>query len=159
MYFSDVWWDQIRWNLEGNKSYGPCGPHGHPYTSQLQPRLPFFDFLRHFQLLPYFWPYRSPTILDAFWEYLVPFLMQPGSQTGHLLVNLGFWIFRFPDFRFLRFFVLQNHFGKSGGEISRKKNKVFWRDPGQHGGFWGPFLIHWNSNFPKIMKIDLPDVW
>ena len=45
-------------------------------------------------------------------------------KTGHLLVNLGFWICRFPDLLFSRFvFCLQNRFGKSGGEISMKSDK------------------------------------
>ena len=48
---------------------------------------------------------------------------------------------------------LQNHFGQYSGERSRKKRiKVFWRDPGQNGGFWGPFLIHWDSNLPSNVE-------
>jgi len=44
-------------------------------------------------------------------------------ETRHLLVNLGCWIFRFSDFRLSSFVVfLQNHFGKSGGEISMKND-------------------------------------
>ena len=45
----------------------------------------------------------------------------PPNLAWHLLVNLVFWIFRFSDCRFSRFVLLQNHFGKSGGEISREK--------------------------------------
>ncbi len=57
-----------------------------------------------------------------------------------MLVNLGFPIFRFPDFEI--FDIRQIKLGKSGFEISKKMMKVFWGDPGQNGGFRGPFLVH-----------------
>ena len=41
---------------------------------------------------------------------------------GHLLVNLGFWIFIFSDVRLSRLLFCKKHFWKSGGEISRKNN-------------------------------------
>ena len=43
------------------------------------------------------------------------------NNTGLLLVNLGFWIFRFSDVRFSSFLFLQNMFEKYIGEISRNK--------------------------------------
>ena len=45
-----------------------------------------------------------------------------GTPAGHLLVNLGFWISRFPILD-ISFYFFQIHFGKSGGEISRNNNK------------------------------------
>ena len=27
-----------------------------------------------------------------------------------------------------------------------------WRDPGQYGGFWWPFLVHWNVSLPEVMN-------
>ena len=27
-----------------------------------------------------------------------------------------------------------------------------WRDPGQNGWFWGPFLVHWDSNLPSNVE-------
>jgi hypothetical protein len=43
------------------------------------------------------------------------------TSSGLLLVNLGFWILRFPDFRVSRSFFLQNTFWKYVGRISRNK--------------------------------------
>ena len=44
----------------------------------------------------------------------------------------------------------------TGFEIS-KIIKVFWGDPGQNGLFWGPFLVHWNSQ--KSWKCWVWEVW
>ena len=44
--------------------------------------------------------------------------------------------------------ILENLVVRYRGKII----KVFWRDPGQNGGFWGPFLVHWNSNLPSNVE-------
>jgi len=64
-----------------------------------------------------------------------------------VLVNLGFWFFRCPDGWF-SIFSLRKISGKAGGEMSRKKIKVFWIDTGRNEWFWVPFLLHWNSHLP-----------
>ena len=42
----------------------------------------------------------------------------------------------------LRSWCLENPLGTYRGKII----KVSWIDPGQHRGFWRPFLVHWNLN-------------
>ena len=45
-------------------------------------------------------------------------------------------------------------------DIEEQIIKVFWIDPRQNGGFWGPFLVHWNFNLPQNLKIeDLTIPW
>ena len=68
---------------------------------------------------------------------------------GLLLVNLGFWIFGFSDFRFSSKICLENVLVRYRG----KNNKGVLDRPWTIWKFWGPFLVHWNVSLPKIMKM------
>ena len=108
--------------------------------------------------------YRSEIIVSplrvapVFSEFAFEFKLElatPGSplSSGHLLVNLGFLDFQMFIFSISEIYLcLQHMFGNYGGEISRKIIKVSWRDPGQNGSFWRPFLIHWDSNLPSNLE-------
>ena len=103
------------------KKYFPGTWNTIPKSSCFDKMAAFFCFFGPMPLL--FGPYRqlffwAMTIFH--WELQQNFLLQ--DQTGHLLVNLGLGIFRFPElFYSRRFVLLQNMFGKFGGEISRNK--------------------------------------
>ena len=43
------------------------------------------------------------------------------EMSGKIVSEPGFWDFQISRFVFSRLFVLQNTFGKSGGELSRNK--------------------------------------
>ena len=68
-------------------------------------------------------------------------------------MNLGFWIFRLS---ILEFFGFANSFWTIWWwDIEEKIIKVFWRDPGQNGGFWEPFLVQLRFQFTvKCWKVD-----
>ena len=66
---------------------------------------------------------RSPVVpqncgFDKVSSFVVA-LVKP--YAGHLLVNLGFGIFRFPDNIFRYLFFLQHIVENFGGDISRNK--------------------------------------
>ena len=67
-------------------------------------------------------------------------------------MNLGFWIFRFSVCWFSRLFSPNIFWQICRSDIEEQIIKVFWRDPGQNGGFWEPFLVHWDSNLPSDVK-------
>ena len=50
-----------------------------------------------------------------------PWAWQQMRTRCALLVNLGFWIYRFSNVRFSRFDIFKHSFGKYVGEISRDK--------------------------------------
>ena len=57
------------------------------------------------------------------------------NEIWALVSEPGFGDFQISRNLILDIYFLQNHFGNSGGEISRKIIKVSWIDPGQNGMF------------------------
>ncbi len=51
------------------------------------------------------------------------------------------------------FFFFGKYFRKiCWWDIEEKIIKVSWRDPGQNGRFWGPFLVLWNVSLPENVE-------
>ena len=69
-------------------------------------------------------PFRHQMARHSSWEDFSQTNLDDFSArifTGLLLVNLGFWNFRFSDVRFSRFVLLEHILEKDVGEISRNK--------------------------------------
>ena len=61
-----------------------------------------------------------------------------------------FEIFRFSVFEVYVF--LETHFRQICWWDIEEQIKVSWRDPGQNGRFWGPFLVLWSVSLPKNVE-------
>ena len=75
--------------------------------------------------------------------------------SGHLLVNLDKWIFRFPDVKSFRFLFRENTFGKFGFERLEEHNKGVLGRPWTKRRVFIAFLVQWHCDLLKSYKFKI----